>query len=108
MKDSLQYIACFWLFTVPMSLLGLFLFLPSCFTSICNSSSETAPVKRHICVPPSNVIIGALQMFFLLVELLLSFRVGRRFARHSKETHGIHQFIDIMAADPLVPNKKKI
>ena len=46
-------------------------------------------------------------MLFLLVELLLSFRVGRRFARHSKETHGIHQFIDIVAADPLVPHKKQ-
>ena len=36
MKDSLQYIACFWLFTVPTALLGAFLFIPGIFRKVLN------------------------------------------------------------------------
>ena len=129
MKDSLQHIACFWLFTiVPSLLLSGFLFIPGLIQNICDEGpfegmNEQIELKPYQCSPPSNNIVAGLQVLFitiflgslrffqfafLVVELLLSFRVGRRIASHSKETRDLHQFIDIIGVDPLVPPDKKI
>jgi len=114
MKDSLQHIACFWLFTiVPSLLLSGFLFIPGLIQNICDEGpfegmDEQIELKAYQCSPPSNNIVAGLQFAFLVVELLLSFRVGRRIASHSKETRDLHQFIDIIGVDPLVPPDKKI
>ena len=130
MKDSLQHIACFWLFTiVPSLLLSGFLFIPGLIQNICDEAlledtEEQPALTTYQCSPPSNNIVAGVQVLppgitkkfsrhcfqfaFLVVELALSFRVGRRIASHSKETRDLHQFIDIIGVDPLVPPDKKI
>ena len=68
MKDSLQHIACFWLFTiVPSLLLSGFLFFPGLFQDICDetlleSTEELIELKSYQCSPPSNNIVAGLQV----------------------------------------------
>ena len=71
MKDSLQHIACFWLFTiVPSLLLSGFLFIPGLIQNICDEGpfegmDEQIELKPHQCNPPSNNIVAGLQVLFI-------------------------------------------
>lgn len=71
MKDSLQHIACFWLFTiVPSLLLSGFLFIPGLIQNICDEGpfegmDEQIELKPYQCSPPSNNIVAGLQVLFI-------------------------------------------
>ena len=75
MKDSLQHIACFWLFTiVPSLLLSGFLFIPGLIQNICDEGpfegmDEQIELKPHQCNPPSNNIVAGLQVLFITYKL---------------------------------------
>ena len=71
MKDSLQHIACFWLFTiVPSLLLSGFLFIPGLIQNICDEApfegiEEQFELAAYQCSPPSNNIVAGVQVSFL-------------------------------------------
>ena len=68
MKDSLQHIACFWLFTiVPSLLLSGFLFIPGLIQNICDEAfledtEEQPALTTYQCCPPSNNIVAGVQV----------------------------------------------
>ena len=77
MKDSLQHIACFWLFTnVPSLLLSGFLFIPGLIQNICDEGpfegmDEQIELKAYQCSPPSNNIVAGLQVNLLFITIFV-------------------------------------
>jgi len=48
-----------------------------------------------------------IQVAFLIAEIILSYRAGRRMSRHREETADLYHFMDVTKMDPLLPDSKK-
>jgi len=102
--ESLPHIASFLFLSIfPTIVVSLITFLPNFFPdSICQEGADDIR-----CRPYANTLAQGIQLAFLIAEIILSYRAGRRMSRHREETADLYHFMDVTKMDPLLPDSKK-
>ncbi|CBY12066.1 unnamed protein product [Oikopleura dioica] len=102
--ESLPHIASFLFLSIfPTVVVALIAFLPNFFPdSICQTEADD-----FRCRPYANTLAQGIQVSFLIAEIILSYRAGRRMSRHREETADLYHFMDVTKMDPLLPDSKK-